>query len=166
MVYRRAAIDNLAQRPFEPFPMTPIRPATPADRDALLALWLRSVRATHTFLTEADITALIPAVRDGALVMLETWVWVDSDDRPLGFMGLDDAKLEALFIDPDHAGKGGGKQLVAHARSLKGPLTVDVNEQNPEALGFYLAQGFVRTGRSETDSEGRPFPLIHLAMPG
>lgn len=146
--------------------MTPIRPATPADRDALLALWLRSVRATHIFLTEADITALIPAVRDGALVMLEIWVWVDSDDRPLGFMGLDDAKLEALFIDPDHAGKGGGKQLVAHARSLKGPLAVDVNEQNPEALGFYLTQGFVRTGRSEKDSEGRPFPLIHLAMPG
>lgn len=144
--------------------MTQIRPAAPADSAALLALWLRSVRATHTFLSEADIEALIPAVRDGALVMLEVWVLADENDQPLGFMGLDDTKLEALFIDPAHTGHGGGSALIAHAVTLKGPLSVDVNEQNPDALGFYKAKGFEVTGRSETDSDGRPFPLIHLAM--
>ncbi|MGA7436553.1 MAG: acetyltransferase [Luteibacter sp.] len=142
--------------------MTCIRPSTTDDREALLSLWLRSVRATHTFLSETDIVALIPAVRDGALVMLEVWVLADHDDRPLGFMGLDGAKLEALFIDPAHTGNGGGTKLVAHARQLKGALTVDVNEQNPDALAFYVAQGFRATGRSETDGEGRPFPLIHM----
>lgn len=144
--------------------MTRIRPSTTDDREALVSLWLRSVRATHTFLSETDIVALIPAVRDGALVMLEVWVLVDQDDRPLGFMGLDGAKLEALFIDPAHIGNGGGTKLVAHARQRKGTLTVDVNEQNPDALAFYVAQGFRTTGRSETDSEGRPFPLIHMTM--
>lgn len=144
--------------------MTQIRPAAPADRDALLALWLRSIRATHTFLSEADIQALIPAARDAALVMLEVWVLADESDQPLGFMGLDDTKLEALFIDPAHTGHGGGTALIAHAVTLKGALSVDVNEQNPDALGFYKARGFEVTGRSETDSDGRPFPLIHLAM--
>lgn len=139
-----------------------IRPSTPNDGDLLLDVWLRSVRATHAFLGEADIEALIPAVRDGALVALEVWVLEDGTGQPIGFMGLDGAKLEALFIDPAHAGKGGGSRLLTHARSLKGPLTVDVNEQNPQALGFYRARGFVVAGRSETDGEGRPFPLLHL----
>jgi len=139
-----------------------IRSATPDDRAPLLALWLRSVRATHAFLSEADIEALVPAVRDGALVALEVWVLQGEDGTPAGFMGLDGPKLEALFIDPDYAGMGGGSRLLAHARTLKGALTVDVNEQNPAALAFYLARGFVVTGRSETDGDGRPFPLLHL----
>jgi putative acetyltransferase len=145
-----------------------IRPATPDDCSPLLALWLRSVRATHAFLSEADIDALVPAVRDGALVALETWVLDDEDGVPLGFIGLDGLKVEALFIDPEHAGKGGGSLLLAHARRLKGVLAVDVNEQNPAALAFYLARGFSITGRSDTDGDGRPFPLLHLreAAPG
>ena len=40
-----------------------IREALPTDRDALLEVWLRSVRATHTFLTEEDVQALLPLVR-------------------------------------------------------------------------------------------------------
>ena len=46
-----------------------IRRATPADRDALLDIWLRSVRATHTFLSEQDIQSLLPIVRDVALAV-------------------------------------------------------------------------------------------------
>jgi putative acetyltransferase len=42
-------------------------------------------------------------------------------------------------------------------------LTVDVNEQNPEAVAFYLALGFHVVGRSATDAEGRPFPLLRLS---
>jgi len=39
---------------------------------------------------------------------------------------------------------------------------VDVNEQNPDAIKFYLAAGFTIVGRSPLDSGGRPFPLLHL----
>jgi len=138
-----------------------IREALPTDRDALLALWLRSVRATHTFLSEDDIQELLPLVRDVALPALELWV-LTRDDEPVGFAGLDGAKLEALFLDPSYIGQGGGRLLVEHARRLKGPLTVDVNEQHPEALKFYEAMGFRVVGRSEVDGSGRPFPLLHL----
>jgi putative acetyltransferase len=44
-------------------------------------------------------------------------------------------------------------------------LTVDVNEQNPAACRFYEACGFVVEGRSELDSTGRPFPLLHMRLP-
>jgi putative acetyltransferase len=81
---------------------------------------------------------------------------------PVGFLGLAGASVEALFLAPEFRRRGGGRMLLDHARRLKGRLTVDVNEQNPEALRFYEACGFEVVGRSEVDGEGRPFPLLHL----
>lgn len=139
-----------------------IRTAQPGDHKRLLEVWLRSVRATHRFLTEDDIQSLYPLVRDHALRELELWVITSDDGTPVGFMGLTGNLLEALFLDPDFTGLGGGSLLVAHAQRLKGLLLVDVNEQNPEARRFYENMGFVAVGRSETDGGGRPFPLIHM----
>jgi putative acetyltransferase len=139
-----------------------IRTAKPSELDTLVGIWLESVRATHAFLTEADIQELLPAVRERALPNLELWVLATDDDEPIGFMGLSGARVEALFIAPAHLGRGGGRLLIEHARRLKGPLAADVNEQNPEALEFYLACGFGVVGRSPTDADGRPFPLLHL----
>jgi putative acetyltransferase len=82
--------------------------------------------------------------------------------RALGFLGLSGAKVEALFLAPEHHRRGGGRRLLDHAHELKGELTVDVNEQNPAAVRFYEACGFVVEGRSELDDAGRPFPLLHL----
>ncbi len=139
-----------------------IREAHSDDRDNLLDIWLRSVRATHTFLTEEDIQSLLPVVRDAALVELELWVLCSDAGVPIGFLGLSGAKVEALFLAPEHRGLGGGRMLLDHARRLKGPLMVDVNEQNPEAVRFYEACGFAFVGRSELDGQGRPLPLLHL----
>ncbi|BBO35921.1 acetyltransferase [Lacipirellula parvula] len=139
-----------------------IREGRPADWGRLLEIWEASVRATHSFLSEEVIAALRPEVRDAALPALELWVLGGDGGELLGFMGLDGAKLEALFIAPSSSRRGGGRMLVEHARRLKGPLTVDVNEQNPAALRFYEALGFRVCGRSPVDGAGRPFPLLHL----
>lgn len=140
-----------------------IREGRAADRRRLLEIWEASVRATHLFLNDADIAALLPEVRDAVLPALELWVLCGDDGELLGFLGLDGAKLEALFIAPSSSRRGGGRMLVEHARRLKGPLTVDVNEQNPAALRFYEALGFAVQGRSPHDGAGRPFPLLHLS---
>lgn len=142
-----------------------IRQATNADHPLLLDIWLRSVRATHHFLQESDITALLPQLRDIYLPAVELWVAVDAQDRPLGFIGLNEKHVEMLFIEPDLRGKGIGRALLDHARRSRNEISVDVNEQNPEAVGFYLHYGFVQTGRSPLDGEGRPFPLLHLKLP-
>jgi putative acetyltransferase len=140
-----------------------IRPSTPTDRDALLDIWLRSVRATHTFLTESDIESLLPAVRDYlSSPNSEMWTLCSDQVMPIGFMGLADNNVESLFVAPEHARRGGGRLLLEHARKLKGPLRVDVNEQNPEAVRFYEANGFHIIGRSPVDGAGRAFPLLHL----
>lgn len=144
-----------------------IRRSRADDLDTLVALWERSVRATHDFLTEADIDALRPLVREALSDdALELWVLTEQSDVPIGFMGLAGNDIAALFLEPAHRGRGGGRRLVAHAQALReGSLTVDVNEQNPAARGFYEALGFVVVGRSPLDDDGRPFPVLHLRRP-
>jgi putative acetyltransferase len=140
-----------------------IRKREPPDNPALLALWRRSVTATHEFLTEDDIRDIEPDVRT-TLPALEVWICASGDGIPVGFMGLNGSRVEMLFVEPACRGQGIGVRLLDHARLLRGALTLDVNEQNPQAHGFYLRYGFRETGRSATDAAGRLFPLIHMAL--
>jgi putative acetyltransferase len=140
-----------------------VRRARPNDRDQLLELWERSVRVTHRFLAESDVVSLRPLVaRELASDAIDWWV-LEWSRVPIGFLGFANDTIEALFIDPDHRGQGGGKLLVSHAQALAGgALAVDVNEQNDDAIDFYRALGFEVVGRSPTDSGGRSFPLLHM----
>jgi len=142
-----------------------IRRATAGDGSTLVDIWLRSVRATHTFLTENDIQDFLPHVRM-YLTSSEAELWVLCSDTGamMGFMGMSGSKMESLFLAPEFQGSGGGRRLVRHAQELKGEITVDVNEQNVSACRFYDACGFVVEGRSELDRTGRPFPLLHLRL--
>jgi putative acetyltransferase len=93
----------------------------------------------------------------------DVWVLTDEKDVPIGFLGLAGDSIAALFMDPTHQGQGGGRRLVSYAQDLRGgALTVDVNEQNVKACGFYEALGFAVVGRSPVDDMGRPFPLLHM----
>jgi putative acetyltransferase len=141
-----------------------IRPARPTEHAALVMLWERSVRATHDFLTEADIVFYRPLVAEYfASSARDLWVLSDETDLPIGFLGLAGDSIAALFMEPAHRGRGGGRRLVSHAQELRGgALTVDVNEQNVAARGFYEALGFVVAGRSPLDDAGRPYPILHM----
>src|SRR5919199_102200 len=147
-----------------------LRPARAEDRERMLKLWERSVRATHHFLEDSDILALRPLVAEElASDAVDWWVLVSAKEALIGILGFASDTIEGLFIDPDHRRQGGGKFLVAHAQSLDaGALAVDVNEQNEAALRFYKALGFSVMGRSPTDASGRPFPTLHMkrAAPG
>ncbi|MFU1983545.1 acetyltransferase [Bordetella hinzii] len=145
--------------------MYTLRASRPQDGPALVDLWRRSVDATHDFLSAEDRKA-IDAEVCGFLPHAPVTVAVDEIDDPHGFMLIDGTHMEALFIDPDVRGNGIGRQLVQHGLSLHGALTTDVNVQNSQAVGFYQRMGFVEIGRSDVDSQGRPYALIHLRFPG
>ncbi|BBI34614.1 acetyltransferase [Cohnella abietis] len=131
--------------------------------DKLVDIWYRAVCLTHTFLEEKDIEFYHQMLQNGALKEVEIWVDFNENKEPTGFIGLDRSKIEMLFVDTNYHGKGIGSRLIRHAEKIKGsPLQVDVNEQNDRACGFYKKFGFVQTGRSELDSSGQPFPLLHL----
>ena len=138
-----------------------LRPARPDDTDALVGVWRRAVEATHDFLGPDDVRELETAVRDEYLGAADLTV-AEGDGRVVGFVGTVGHRVEMLFVDPALHGRGTGRALLdAVGRGLP-VVELDVNEQNPGALAFYRALGFEVTGRSETDDQGRPFPLLHL----
>jgi putative acetyltransferase len=90
-------------------------------------------------------------------------VAADTAGRPLGFMGMTGSHVDSLFIAPERRGTGLGTALMDHALKTAGlPLTVDVNEQNPQAVGFYERLGFEPFERSPLDDAGRPYPILHM----
>lgn len=130
---------------------------------SLLSVWEESVRATHLFLTEDDICRIREQVPDG-LKQIETLIVAEDDGKTLGFMGIAEGCLEMLFLHPEARGKGLGRQLLELSVSKYGVAKLCVNEQNPDALGFYEHMGFIICGRSETDDAGNPFPLLHMVL--
>ena len=145
-----------------------VRRARSGDALELLDIWLRSARATHAFLTEADISFLTPKVLDYlASDASELYVVCTDTEGVAGFMGLSGNEVESLFLAPEQLRRGLGTRLIAEARSLRpgAELTVEVNEQNEDARRFYEASGFVVEGRSESDGQGLPFPLLHMRAP-
>ncbi|MEV0071768.1 acetyltransferase [Amycolatopsis sp. NPDC050768] len=138
-----------------------LRPVSgPDEYPELLAIWRSAVKATHDFLTAADVSFYASRV-PGYFPRVELTV-ATVDGVAAGFSGIASGSLEMLFVHADHRGEGVGSALLQAALSASPSLTLDVNEQNSQALGFYLHHGFVIAGRSATDSEGRPFPLLHL----
>lgn len=138
---------------------------TDALMDALTALWEASVRATHHFLTEGNIRALVPFVRAG-LAGTGILVVVYDGDAPVAFMGIEGEKIEMLFVAPGCFGKGIGRELAELAVVRYGVRYVDVNEQNPQAAGFYRHIGFGVFERTETDEQGNSFPILKMRWCG
>lgn len=142
--------------------MMKIHPVEKENHHVLLAIWEASVRATHDFLAEYDLQELKPLILEQYFDVVDLICAKDNDGQILGFCGVHDGNIEMLFISPDIRGKGVGTLLVTHAIREQGATKVDVNEQNKQALGFYLHIGFSITGRSPVDGQGKPYPLLHL----
>lgn len=137
---------------------------TSADRHPqLLELWEQSVRASHHFLNDEQIMKIRQQIIQHGYFDQVQLFHVEHQQQILGFMGIAGSKLEMLFIFPLAFRQGIGSQLLQHALTLD-RTEVDVNEQNSDAITFYLKYGFEIISRSETDSEGNPYPILHLQL--
>jgi putative acetyltransferase len=140
-----------------------IRRGTPDDGPRAVEIWRLAVVATQGVLTPEDRAEIDATVALEFLPGAELILAVNETSRQVGFLVMDKTMIDALFVDPAHHGKGYGTLLLNHALSLEPGATIDASEQASNALPFYLARGFRVVGRSETDPQGRPYPLIHLA---
>ena len=102
----------------------------------LVACWRASVEATHTFLTPDDIERIAAYVPDAIASVAHLAVCRDENGQVVGFIGVDGAMIEMLFIHPSLRSCGLGSLLLDHAVSEHGATLVDVNEQNGQAVGL------------------------------
>lgn len=129
----------------------------------LLQVWEKSVRATHLFLSDEEVKAIknyVPQALSGIAHLL---IAENEAGRPVAFMGVEDGVLEMLFITPEERGRGLGKQLIRCGIENYGVERLAVNEQNPQAKGFYEHMGFKVYKRTETDELGNPYPLLYMS---
>ena len=143
-----------------------VKERTPRLIEALTAVWEHSVRATHHFLSESEILrirAYVPQAVGGVaqLVAAENQV-----GEPVGFMGVENGRLEMLFLAPEARGCGLGGRLLRCGIEQYGVREVTVNEQNPQAVDFYAHFGFRTYRRTERDEEGGPYPLLYMERSG
>ncbi len=130
--------------------------------ESLLAVWESSVRATHDFLKEGDVEYLRPFVERG-LQEVPLLFCVEESGMPVGFLGMEGDSIEMLFVAAGARGRGIGSALMREALA-RDACRVDVNEQNPQALGFYRHFGFEVTARDDMDGLGLPFPILHCEL--
>ena len=135
-----------------------------SDYTRLVQIWENSVRATHDFLPDSYIDMLKNLVLSRYLDAVMLVCTKDVRQHITGFAGVSAGKVEMLFIDPRYRGQGLGRQLLGYAIEHMNADELDVNEQNPQALGFYLKQGFEVIGRTEHDGLGQPYPLLHMRL--
>lgn len=130
----------------------------------LLEVWEDSVKATHLFLSSEEIENIkeyVPQAISGVshLVIMES-----ESHQSIAFMGIEDRKLEMLFIKNSERGKGLGKQLLNYGIENYNVNRLAVNEQNPEAKEFYEYMGFKTYKRTELDEQGNPYPILYMRL--
>ena len=131
--------------------------------NSLVAVWEKSVRATHLFLSEDEILNIKEYVPQ-ALNSVENLIVAEDNNKLVGFMGIEKESLEMLFIAPEEFGKGLGKELIELGIKSYSVKEVAVNEQNPKAKGFYEHIGFKVYKRTEVDEQGNPYPLLYMKL--
>lgn len=128
----------------------------------LTYIWEQSVKATHLFLSPKEIAEIKPYVINALKEIPNLIIAKNEDGFIVGFMGVDNNKLEMLFISPESRGKGIGKAFIQYGIETFSINEVTVNEQNPQAIGFYEHMGFKVNKRTDLDEQGRPYPLLYM----
>ena len=142
-----------------------VKERTPRLIEALTAVWEHSVRATHHFLSESEILrirAYVPQAVGGVAQLVAA---ENQAGEPVGFMGVENGRLEMLFLAPEARGCGLGGRLLRCGIEQYGVREVTVNEQNPQAVDFYAHFGFRTYRRTERDEEGGLYPLLYMRLP-
>ena len=141
-----------------------VQERSPQLLEALLGVWEDAVRATHLFLSEAEIRQIKDYVPQALMGVAHLIVAEDEDGKPVAFMGTEGRRLEMLFLANRKRGQGLGRQLLQYGIAHYGVQEVTVNEQNPQAVGFYQHMGFQTYKRTDLDEEGNPYPLLYMKL--
>jgi chorismate mutase/ribosomal protein S18 acetylase RimI-like enzyme len=143
-----------------------LRPATAEDAPQLTELYLATRRAAEPAMPpQQHSPESVLAFLTGVIADKE--VWVAEGDEIVGFLTLDDAFLDALYVGPEHQGLGIGTSLLelAKARRPDG-FALWVFASNAPARGFYHRHGLVELEHTDGSGNEERCPDLRMAWPG
>ena len=111
------------------------------DLDELLEVWYRASLVAHPFLSTGFLARERENIPRVYLPAAETYVY-EEEGRVVGFIALLGDEVGAIFVDPALHGRGIGRALMDHARSLRDRLELDVFKDNAIGRRFYDRYGF------------------------
>ncbi len=114
------------------------------------------------FLSDSEIKKIAKYIPQALNAIPHLIIAVNHEKEPIAFMGIEERKLEMLFISPQYRGKGLGKQLLQYGAENYSINELGVNEQNPQAKGFYEHMGFQVYERTSIDEHGNPYPILYM----
>ena len=129
-----------------------------------MKVWESSVRATHTFLSNDEILEIKEYVPEALRSIAHLVIEANQNNDPITFMGIGDDKLEMLFVAPEYRSSGIRRKMLTSGINNYGVTELAVNEDNPQARGFYEHMGFVTYQRNELDDQGRPYPVLYMRL--
>lgn len=132
--------------------------------EQLVNVWKDSVKETHLFLADVEIDNIQKYIPQALTDISHLIIAENENGIPIAFMGIDEEKLEMLFIAPKERGRGLGKKLIEYGIKKYSINELGVNEQNPQARGFYEHMGFQVYKRTETDEQGMPYPILYMKL--
>lgn len=146
-----------------------IRPAIPADAEALCALHKASVRALcvgaytteeiEAWLREREPQGFRRAMTDGS----ETMLVAEGDAAVAGFAPIKGATLFGLYVDPAR-GRRAGRLLLESAEELvrRSGAAILSLQATLNAVPFYRKHGFMRQDRSTVQRGGRDLAVLDM----
>lgn len=132
-----------------------IRTCIHKDMDAVLDIWLAASIKAHNFVDPAFWQSQVENMRHTYLPASEVAVY-ERNSLVVGFYALHGNTLAAIFVQPELQGQGIGKALLAHAKSQRTELVLNVYKENEASCRFYLAQGFQVISEQKDEHTGHP----------
>lgn len=150
---------------------TVVRPAAASEAAQLSALALRS-KAYWGYDVDFIEACRRELTFDSNYVSSNAVFVAELDGKPVGFYALErlsdtEAELGALFVEPEHIGRGIGRVLISHAKQTARELGFEtiVIQGDPNAANFYRAAGGVRCGELPSRSiPNRVLPLFRIKL--
>ena len=128
----------------------------------LILIWEDAVRKTNSFLKEENIAKLRPLAKLAIKNMQTLLIAKEKNNTIMGFVAIENKKIEMLFVKPEFLGIGVGKALLLFAIKNYNAMWVDVSEQNIKALEFYKRMGFTVFCCSKANNTTNSFTIFHM----
>lgn len=129
-----------------------LRNSEKADIERLAQIWLETNIAAHSFIKREYWESNFEMVRDA---LAESEIYIFEDENGIqGFIGMSCSYIEGLFVSAPAQSRGIGRQLLNHAKALKGHLELSVYEKNERAVRFYIREGFKIQYRGTDENTG------------